>query len=292
MLSGAYAVLEGAVAIVTAVDRYALADSGRPAVFVTPEVRRAIGEDRAPYVDASELRAGDQKLGLGSSAAIVVASVAAWLLDQRPEIGDAELGRRAWPIAERAHREAQGGGSGIDVITCALGSTRLCWRDSEGLHAKEHMLPEGTCAEVYASGSAASTPEMISRVRSLSKSNPPEYREHIGRLIEASRAASNARDLAGLLQALRAQAVVLAALGDACGAPIVPHPIRELTTQAHADGVVVMPSGAGGGDIVVAVGSAQRCALWRKNMENSGLERMDIRIGARGVHRAQDGAAS
>ena len=43
VMSGAYAVLEGAPAIVTAVDRYVLADAGRPAEFVTPEVREAWG---------------------------------------------------------------------------------------------------------------------------------------------------------------------------------------------------------------------------------------------------------
>ena len=77
VLSGAYSVLEGAPAIVSAVDRYVCCDSARPAELITPEVRAALpaGAD-APLFDASALRAEGRKLGLGSSAAILVASLA------------------------------------------------------------------------------------------------------------------------------------------------------------------------------------------------------------------------
>ena len=77
VISGAYAVLEGAPAIVAAVDRYAVADTARAPDFVSDEVRVALGGRRAPLVDASALRADGRKLGLGSSAAILVASLAA-----------------------------------------------------------------------------------------------------------------------------------------------------------------------------------------------------------------------
>src|SRR5262245_30830565 len=64
VLSGAYAVLEGAPALVAAVDRYVIADATRDADLVTPEVRAAIGSGRAPWFDASALRARERKLGL------------------------------------------------------------------------------------------------------------------------------------------------------------------------------------------------------------------------------------
>ncbi|MBM4364466.1 MAG: phosphomevalonate kinase, partial [Deltaproteobacteria bacterium] len=73
VLSGAYAVLEGAPAIVTAVDRWVTADTGRPADRLTPEVSAALAGRTAPWFDAGPLRDGEQKLGLGSSAAILVA---------------------------------------------------------------------------------------------------------------------------------------------------------------------------------------------------------------------------
>ena len=88
VLSGAYSVLSGAPALVVAVDRYVLADSTRPPAFLTPEVHAAIGERAAPWFDASALREGEKKLGLGSSAAILVASLAALELDSAPGLSD------------------------------------------------------------------------------------------------------------------------------------------------------------------------------------------------------------
>ena len=56
VLTGAYAVLEGAPAIVVAVDRYAVADTSRAAASPPAEVRAAFGADRAPEVDVSALQ--------------------------------------------------------------------------------------------------------------------------------------------------------------------------------------------------------------------------------------------
>ncbi len=56
VISGAYAVLEGAPAVVSAVSRYAWADARRTADFVTPEVKAALGDGPAPWFDASALR--------------------------------------------------------------------------------------------------------------------------------------------------------------------------------------------------------------------------------------------
>src|SRR5262245_49593809 len=129
VLSGAYAVLEGAPAIVAAVDRYVVADASRHASFVTREVQAAIDAGDlsfAPWFDASALRATDdsghsRKLGLGSSAAILVAFLAAVLGASACEGAALEaLSERA----ARAHRLAQAGGSGIDVTASAMGGVR------------------------------------------------------------------------------------------------------------------------------------------------------------------------
>ncbi len=45
VLSGAYSVLEGAVALVAAVDRYAWADTERQPALVTAEVRQAMDDE-------------------------------------------------------------------------------------------------------------------------------------------------------------------------------------------------------------------------------------------------------
>ena len=61
--------------IVVATSRGAYADSSRAASFVTPEVKAALGDSAAPHVDASSMFVGDRKLGLGASAAILVAEI-------------------------------------------------------------------------------------------------------------------------------------------------------------------------------------------------------------------------
>ena len=62
LLTGAYAVLEGAPAIVVAVDRYAIADTSREQV-ASIEVREALRNDAGPFVDATPLHDGASKIG-------------------------------------------------------------------------------------------------------------------------------------------------------------------------------------------------------------------------------------
>src|SRR5690606_2724901 len=108
VLSGAYAVLEGAPCIVTAVDRYVMADTERTATHVADEVAAAM-QPPFPFVDVSQLRADGRKLGLGSSAAIVVASLAARYPESLVSVSSRH---QLYERALLAHRTAQGGGSG------------------------------------------------------------------------------------------------------------------------------------------------------------------------------------
>ncbi|HPB99259.1 MAG TPA: hypothetical protein PKW66_25265, partial [Polyangiaceae bacterium] len=251
VISGAYAVLEGAPALVTAVDRYVVADSEREAVFEAPEVRVALPTGPLPYFDASSLRKDGRKLGLGSSAAIVVACLAVVWLERHPILPEGELANRIWLPAMRAHRAAQGGGSGIDVATSAHGGTRRCWLDGSWLRHEVHALPDDLHIDIYAAREPSSTPEMLATVRAWAKRAPQEYRRRMDALCEAAKAATTAESLAAFLDVMAQQRDCLARLGDASGAPIVPQELRTLASQAQRDGVIVYPSGAGGGDIVV-----------------------------------------
>src|SRR4051812_23142786 len=77
VLSGAYAVLDGAAAIVVAVDRHARAGTRERAPTRSPELLAAFGEGPAPICDTSSMRENGKKLGLGSSAAALVAALGA-----------------------------------------------------------------------------------------------------------------------------------------------------------------------------------------------------------------------
>jgi phosphomevalonate kinase len=279
-------VLEGAPALVTAVDRYVIADTELPPDFVAAEVAPALGRRRAPHVDASALRWGDRKLGIGSSAAIAVASLAALALCDEPLLDDASLAERVWRPALIAHRKGQGGGSGVDVVTSAFGGTRRCWLEKGEVRSRPHALPSGVDVYVFAASSACSTSGMLSRVRELAQREPSTYQQRMAALSSAAAQAACASNVTEFVQAVREQAMQLARLGDDAVAPIVPPALRRIAASASGDGVAVIPSGAGGGDVVLCVGESEACDAWTESLERAGLVRVALAIGATGVRRA------
>jgi phosphomevalonate kinase len=292
VLSGAYSVLEGAPAIVAAVDRYVRADSSREADIVTEEVSHAIQAGdipRAAWFDASALRralpdGGSQKLGIGSSAAILVATLAAFGAEA---LANDAARERLLARALHHHHAAQQGGSGIDVATSVLGGVLAIVRSKNhagGLSIKPHALPEGTIVEVFASGVAASTRDFLRKVRDLRARDAAGYATLLSRASRGAEAAVAARETRHFTDALAAQFDALSDLGLAAAVPIVTPEARELAARARADDAVFGPSGAGGGDISVFVGRAPSSAAFREQARALGFELLDLAIGARGVH--------
>jgi phosphomevalonate kinase len=290
VLSGAYAVLSGAPALVAAVDRYVVADSARPAAFEAPEVRAALGDQPAPWFDATELREGGNKLGLGSSAAILVASLAALELDAEPTLEDETLGARVYERALIAHRAAQGGGSGVDVAASAHGGVLAARRASNGgrLELSAVRLPHGLHFEVWACSAAASTAEFLARIRDFAAREPALHRACIGAQADAAKAAQGAvaRDhAADFVNAIARQAITLSELGRAAGVAIVTPEHAQLAELAAVHGAAFLPAGAGGGDVAYYVGASAPPPEFGALGRALGLRPLELRLGARGVHR-------
>ena len=291
VLSGAYAVLEGAPSIVAAVDRYVVADASRPAGLVTDEVRAAIDAgviDRAPWFDASALRTPlpdgtSRKLGVGSSAAILVASIAACIGDRLLREAPGSLAAAVFPAAYAAHRSAQPGGSGIDVAASAFGGVITASIREGELDVASHRLPAGTVVEVFASPVSASTGDLIRKVRAFAAADPARYRRLLDAAARGSNAAIRATTPDALVAAIAAQLDALAELGDASGAGIVTPEAAAIRPEAAAEGAIFGPSGAGGGDIAVYVGSARSSPRVRELARAHGYERLDLSVGAPGV---------
>ncbi|MGK3962465.1 hypothetical protein WMF38_56325 [Sorangium sp. So ce118] len=320
VLSGAYAVLEGAPALVAAVDRYVIADPARPADLVTEEVQAAIDAgalDRAAWFDAAALRSAaseapaapaagpsappleaSRKLGLGSSAAILVATLAAraaargsTMATAAAAVGAVGDPMPAWDTralfldALAAHRRAQGGGSGVDVAASVYGGVLCCQLGPGGeLAVTPHALPGRLVVEVFASDASARTSDMLERVRALAASAPEVHRALLGAAAEGARAAVAAADVRALVAALDRQVDALAELGERAGAPIVTPALRRLRPAAAAEGASLAPSGAGGGDVSIFVGAAPPSAAFLEAARASGLERVPMSLGAPGVH--------
>jgi phosphomevalonate kinase len=308
VLSGAYAVLEGAPAIVAAVDRYVEADAGREAARVVPEVAEALRRRematgtsaKAPWFDARALRdeRRDEKLGLGSSAAILVASLAALELAGDPSLEDAALADRVFAPALLAHREAQRGGSGVDVAASAFGGfllfqPRKTFVRSEAYEARVALpdvqsftLPASVTYQVWASAQPASTAGMLAKVAELKAAHPGAHADALRRLSMAAEAAVNAKNGASFLDACRAQLEGLDHLGQRSGAPIVTAETRAFANALSSPSTVVLPAGAGGGDVVLVV-STDPDADRAPSGERHGFSRLALTLGAQGVHRAR-----
>jgi phosphomevalonate kinase len=308
VLSGAYSVLWGAPALVTTVDRHALADASRPHDFVPREIEVALSLgllSHAPKLDVSELRAWgadgrSQKLGLGSSAALLVAALAAAPTADTPALGSDEL----LAAAVRAHRLAQGGGSGIDVAASALGGTLVCTLevpsgDAVGasasasldlaLRAASTSLPPALHVECWRTSRAAVTASMVAAVRGLELREPATFARALGPAREGAVAAAQAcarGDAAALVEALETQTAALASLGELAGAPIVPGELAQARATAALERAVVLPSGAGGGDVVLLVRVADAPAS-QAALRALGYERLELELGVRGAHRVE-----
>jgi phosphomevalonate kinase len=299
VLSGAYAVLSGATAVVTAVDRYVTADATRAAERVTPEVGAALGAEPAPWFDAGALREGDEKLGLGSSAAILVASLAARLVLERGPLPDGELAQGVLERALVAHARAQGGGSGVDVAAAALGGT-LTFRRPRGVAAGAPVLPEthgvglppGLTFETWWSGVPAITSELVARVAELRRREPSLHDRLMAAQAAASERAARAFAAASspdLVAAFAEQRRALKALGEGAGASIVTPACEALGVEAERSRGAAWPAGAGGGDVVVYAGPGPSSAAFRELAGRLGHRLVPLSLGARGVHLVERG---
>jgi phosphomevalonate kinase len=289
VLSGAYSVLTGAPALVASVNRYVLADSARAATFLTPEVQAALGERAAPWFDASALREGEHKLGLGSSAAILVASLAALELATEPALADAELCARVYERAFVAHRTAQGGGSGVDVAASAHGGVLAARRTDGALELSRIALPSALHFDVWACSASASTSAFLARIAEFAARDPAAHGRCMAAQADAAEAALSAAQrghAADFVRAIALQVTTLTALGECAGVGIVTSELGELAQLAAAQGAAFLPAGAGGGDVAYWVGVSAPPAAFATRARELGLSRVALTLGARGVHAA------
>lgn len=284
VLTGAYAVLEGAPAISLAVSRGALVDPARTAPNATPEVAAALGEGTpAPHADASAMFVGTRKLGLGASAAILVATLAA---TEDGDLATDAVRARILARAKAAHAKAQSGGSGVDVATSVYGGAIRYRIDAPVVQVR---LPSELVVSVLACGTSARTTELRARIDALASTSDAIHRQCMNDLVAIANEAASAVDggsAEGLVEALRRTARALDRLGVAAGVPIVPPGFEELEGIAAADRASFTVSGAGGGDVAIHLGPREPSARFLERAHAHGLFALPLTLDATGVRRA------
>ena len=284
VLTGEYAVLFGAPAIVLAIDRHVVVEIApradeqwsltAPGLTASPDrftlasgtvrwsesasaarwqlasaVLNAAGLEQGPgadiVIDSQALYHGDRKLGVGSSAAVCVALGRA--LNIAAGAGF-DLGALA-----RLHRSLQDGrGSGVDIAASWHGG--LCEVTSHANGPDVRPLPEPAPAllRLVDIGHAQSTPRMLERLERW-RAVTDDADAHIGALCTAAEQAARQWQAGDGTLATADYAHALAVFDGVTGLGIVSPAHQRVAALADAGGVAYKPSGAGGGDVGVAV---------------------------------------
>lgn len=305
-LAGEYAVLDpGRPALVAGVDRKLVASSGsaprltlvhKPSGLAwdggppPPELRFAAraaqfaskfsgGEPPVRIEFENDLSLGEEKLGLGGSAAACVLAVRAVCAAAGREIKDEEV----ISLALAAHWVEQGGhGSGADVAACALGGllevrSRIGWKtpdevvamapqqiaDARPLQVRRVTAPPDLRLLLVFSGQAADTRALIGAVRAFAAGQRALWRVRavdISAACEALRDALERNDQLAALDAVRRGAAAMGVLGDQANVNIATPELLHACALASYAGAAGKPSGAGGGDcaVVLAFGDEAR----------------------------------
>ena len=281
---GEYAVLEGAPALVLAIDRYAVASlepshdaechlrtrmaepedcsfsvgaSSGVKLIDTVTASAPAGRAWSGLLDSSAFFAAGPKLGLGSSAAALCAWAGVWAAYVARGSTRADTSLAA---LVGLHRAFQGGrGSGIDVAASVMGGVVEFRLDvARAPQVGSVQLPNSVGFAGIFAGRSASTPALVAHFRAFQAARPAEAAKWVRRLsatAEAGCAAARGNAAGAFIEAIADYGRGLACLGEAIGADIVTAEHRQIGEHARRHGVAYKVSGAGGGDLGLA------CAL-------------------------------
>ncbi len=215
-----------------------------------------------------------QKIGIGSSAAAVVA-----LLDAYAQATGKSFDLN---MAIRMHRALQGGiGSGIDIIASAKGGVSLvrnCPETPVITQIPENCLPK---MAILASHIEAPTRRFVSAAMHVMHQRDyqnviaemTELYEHLSALIIEGKKSDFLEQIALLPALLKKLACII-------DMPILPAVYEKLAPIAREHQVVLKTSGAGGGDIFMALGlSTESIDNFMTQIPQSlGVTRLDVKI--------------
>jgi phosphomevalonate kinase len=315
-LLGEYAVLDGAPALLTAVDRrvtvtvapsdddrWHLSAPGLDLDALTLEVDGSIpaGLDGRTHtqlrvfdavrtvvrctsalsisIDSTALFAAGHKLGLGSSAAVATALTAAL----STAAGRSPSREQIRILATESHRAAQRGtGSGGDVASSSYGGLIRYVRDTAPTSL---VWPPELEIMAVITGTGSSTTDLVGKVADYAARDTARYRVDIARLAALAHQAQDAlRSADDFLRLASDYFSALVELDAHAGAGIVSEHHLRLHSLAADLGGVFKTSGAGGGDVgLVFCRRGESAARLARAFAEAGAEALPLGFGANGV---------
>ena len=289
VLTGEYAVLDGAPAIAMAVDRRAsvrfaagphvldcvgAVNEGDTRLFDAAMAAVGSGTSGRFTLDTTAFVAGNtgRKLGIGSSAALTVALMG--MLVRLSDVGDDSLETRAY----RAHEELQGGlGSGVDIATSLAGG--LVDYRRPGRRVSRLEWPAGLCMALISMPVSASTTSMLSKLDAdtVDFGALGAAAEHAAQSWSSGDADRVVDGTQGYLDALlefdRSHALGILAGGH-----------ERLVDACASSPLVYKPCGAGGGDVGIVLGT-DRAAVdaFAEQAAELGYARLNVRMDPNGL---------
>ena len=281
VLLGDYAVLEGGLALVAAVDRRAVGEVVAKGQGQSSEVVEAV-LDQVPSpvatpdqikIDTSGFMDPDRgKLGVGSSAAVAVVTAA---------LGSGRGDESTLAAAIDGHRAANDGrGSGIDVAASFHGGVIATRIQPDEVTPCPSVL-RGLHVSVLFSGKPASTRSLVGQCQASKKWS--EWVKVLTPLAEQGVDAWFKQDAERFLAIVAKYGRAMGQMGRDADAPIVTDTIQAVMDSAAHRGAAAKPSGAGGGDIVVLFSRDAKTGAEVAAETNTVL--LDLAIDPRGLSR-------
>ncbi len=320
-LVGEYAVLEGAPALLTAVDRRAFvtltpAEGGRWTLY-SPGIGREffeLAEDGSIPTSSSSQTRQDlsvfdacrsecaAKFGPPDIAFDITIDTRAFTVDgYKLGLGSSAAVAAALchalavasgvslspdeltRLAIDSHRRAQNGyGSGGDVAACVHGGL-IFYRT--GSRTCQLHWPDTLKSLVVATGSGASTTTLVGRVRTYAETHPEDYQRLMKPLVNlAETAVRSAQSADAFIELCHNYFGALQALDEQIQAGIVTDRHRKLARVTANNGAVFKSCGAGGGDVGLIFGDARQLPTsLAQTLESLGGNIVPLAMNAPGV---------
>ena len=288
-------------------------------IFIKAAIEAALGflKEWKPFrirswgeLSQVEVNGEKKKIGFGSSAASVVATVAGLLALNGWDIQTRETKDIIYKLSAIAHYFAQGKiGSGFDVAASTYGGIFVYRRfdpdwlieqfdagkdiqdivksEWPGFEVTPLEIPEGFDLLVGWTGKSASTTILVKQVNEWAKEKPEEKKriyKNIADLVEELIRVWKEQNRERILELIRKNEDYLRELGERSGVFIETPELRKLSDTANSLGGAGKLSGAGGGDCGIAVCfDPEVSEKIKKKWEDEGIWVLDVSLDRDGV---------